>query len=31
MVLVFSTGFVNNIVSMITGRYRLGKNDGVGV
>jgi thiosulfate reductase cytochrome b subunit len=31
MVLVFATGPVNNIVSMITGWYKLGKHDGVGV
>jgi Ni/Fe-hydrogenase b-type cytochrome subunit len=31
MVLVFSTGPFNNIRSMITGRYRLGKHEGQGV
>jgi thiosulfate reductase cytochrome b subunit len=30
MVLVLSTGFWNNIVSMITGKYRLGKHEGQG-
>ncbi|GAC1583600.1 MAG: cytochrome b/b6 domain-containing protein [Candidatus Velthaea sp.] len=31
MILVFGTGFWNNMRSMITGWYRLDKNDGVGV
>lgn len=30
MTLVLSTGFWNNVRSMITGWYRMGKNDGVG-
>jgi thiosulfate reductase cytochrome b subunit len=30
MILVFATGAWNNVRSMITGNYRLGKHDGVG-
>jgi thiosulfate reductase cytochrome b subunit len=30
LILVFSTGFLNNMRSMITGWYRLGKHEGLG-
>ncbi|HXF34957.1 MAG TPA: hypothetical protein VN603_10320, partial [Candidatus Acidoferrales bacterium] len=30
MILVFATGAWNNLKSMITGSFRLGKHDGVG-
>jgi thiosulfate reductase cytochrome b subunit len=31
MILVFSTGAFNNLRSIVTGKYRLGKHEGVGV